>query len=187
MLVGMIRIRPAAAADADAIAQVRAQTWRVAYAGVIPDQTLAELTAPEAVRQEGQWRAGHSMNGLLVAETTPPEPPEIIGFAAFGPERGEDDRPGQPLAAPPEQDRAELYAEYVLPGRWSSGAGRALLERSLALVAEAGYAEISLWVIEGNARGRRFYERSGFAGTGESAVLRRVGGVSGLRYRRPVG
>jgi GNAT superfamily N-acetyltransferase len=186
MLVRMIRIRPAAAADADAIAQVRAQTWRVAYTGVIPDQALADLTAPEAVRREGQWRAGHSMDGFLVAETMPPEPAEIIGFAAFGPERDADDRPGQPLVAPPEQDRAELYAVYVLPGRWSSGVGRALLERSLALAARAGYADISLWVMEGNARGRQFYERAGFAGTGESAVLRRVGGVSGLRYRRVV-
>jgi GNAT superfamily N-acetyltransferase len=186
MLVGMIRIRPAAAADADAIAQVRAQTWRVAYAGVIPDQTLADLTAPEAVRQEGQWRAGHSMNGLLVAETTPPEPPEIIGFAAFGPERGEDDRPGQVLAGPPEQDRAELYAVYVRPGYWSSGTGQALVGRVLALVAEAGYADISLWVIEANARGRQFYEKAGFADTGESAVLRRLGDVTVLRYRRLV-
>ena len=187
MLVGMIRIRPAAAADAEAIAHVRAQAWQVAYAGVIRDQTLAALTAPEAVRREGQWRAGHSMDGLLVAETTSPEPPEVIGFAAFGPERGEDDRPGRPLAAPPEQDQAELYAVYVLPGRWSGGAGRALLERSLALAAEAGYAGISLWVIEGNARARRFYERAGFAGTGESTLLRRIGDVSGLRYRRLVG
>ena len=46
MLVGMFRIRPAEAADARAIARVRAQTWRTAYAGVIPDEALAELTAP---------------------------------------------------------------------------------------------------------------------------------------------
>ena len=89
---------------------------------------------------------------------------EIIGFAAFGPERGEDDRPGQPLPGPPDQDRAELYALYVLPRHWSSGAGRALVDRALALAAEAGYADISLWVLEGNERGRRFYEQAGFAG-----------------------
>jgi GNAT superfamily N-acetyltransferase len=209
MLVRMIRIRPAEAADAHAIAQVRAQTWRTAYAGVIPDQTLAELTAPEAVRREAQWRAQHSMDGLLIAETEPcaaaaateapaaaeagipeagiPEAAEIIGFAAFGPERAEDDQPGQPLAGPPDLDRAELYALNVLPGHWSSGAGRALVDRALALAAQAGYADISLWVLEGNERGRRFYEQAGFAGTGESAALTRLGGVSGIRYRRLVG
>jgi ribosomal protein S18 acetylase RimI-like enzyme len=210
MLVRMIRIRPAEAADAHAIAQVRAQTWRTAYAGVIPDQTLADLTAPEAVRREGQWRAEHSMDGILVAEATDadapdaetpgteapgtetpaatlvPDAPGVIGFAAFGSERGADDRPGQPLPGPPDQDRAELYALYVLPRHWSSGAGRALVDRSLALLAAAGYADVSLWVLEGNDRGRRFYEQAGFAGTGESAVLSRIGGVSGLRYRRQV-
>jgi ribosomal protein S18 acetylase RimI-like enzyme len=192
MLVRMIRIRPAETADAHAIAQVRAQTWRTAYAGVIPDQTLADLTAPEAVRREGEWRAEHSMDGILVAEAPGPQAPlgpdaaEVIGFAAFGSERGADDRPGQPLPGPPDQDRAELYALYVLPRHWSSGAGRALVDRALALLAEAGYADVSLWVLEGNDRGRSFYEQAGFAGTGESAVLSRIGGVSGLRYRRQV-
>jgi ribosomal protein S18 acetylase RimI-like enzyme len=199
MLVRMIRIRPAEAADAQAIAHVRAQTWRAAYAGVIPDQTLAELTTPEMVCREAHWRAEHSMDGFLVAEATGPGAPpadatpgpaseaaEVIGFAAFGPERGEDDRPADDLPGPPDQDRAELYAVYVLPRHWSSGAGRALVDRALALAAEAGYADISLWVLEGNERGRRFYEQAGFAGTGESAALSRLG-VSGIRYRRLVG
>ena len=202
MLVRMIRIRPAEAADAHAIAQVRAQTWRTAYAGVIPDQTLADLTAPEVVRREAQWRAEHSMDGFLIAEAEPcaeaeaaaaeaaaapraPAAAEIIGFASFGPERGEDDRPGEP--GPPDLERAELYALYVLPRHWSSGAGRALIDRALALAAQAGYADISLWVLEGNERGRQFYEQVGFAGTGESAALGRLGGVSGIRYRRLVG
>ena len=197
MLVRMIRIRPAETADARAIARVRAQTWQAAYAGVIPDQTLADLTAPEAVCREAQWRAEHSMEGFLIAEA-PAAPDaeapgaeaedaaEIIGFAAFGPERGEEDQPDQPQPDPPDLDRAQLYALYVLPPHWSSGVGRALVERTLALAAEAGYADISLWVLEGNERGRQFYEQAGFAGTGESAALSRLGGVSGIRYRRLV-
>ena len=191
MLVRMIRIRPAEAADARAIARVRAQTWQAAYAGVIPDQTLADLTAPEAVCREAQWRAEHSMEGFLIAEAPAPDAEaedaaEIIGFAAFGPERGEEDQPDQPQPDPPDRDRAELYALYVLPRHWSSGVGRALVDRALALAAEAGYADISLWVLEGNERGRLFYEQAGFAGTGESAALSRIGGVSGIRYRRLV-
>jgi ribosomal protein S18 acetylase RimI-like enzyme len=92
--------------------------------------------------------------------------------------------PGQPPPGPPDQDRAELYAIYVLPAHWSTGAGRELMENVLALAADAGYGDISLWVLEDNARGRRFYERAGFALTGESAALSRLGGVTELRYRR---
>ncbi len=94
--------------------------------------------------------------------------------------------PGQPLSAPPEQDRAELYAIYVRPAQWGTGAGRALMRQALALAAEAGYTDISLWVLEGNARGRRFYQRAGFQATGESVVLTAMGGVTEIRYRRPL-
>jgi ribosomal protein S18 acetylase RimI-like enzyme len=184
MLARMILIRPAEPADALGIAQVRAAAWEAAYAGMITAERLAEVTTPDAVAREAQWRAAHPMDGYLVARDPPGD---IIGFAWLGPERGEDDVPGEPLAGPPEQDRAELYAIYVLPGRWSGGAGQALLDHALALAADAGYADISTWVLEANARGRRFYERAGFRVTGESAGLARLGGITEVRYRRVVG
>ena len=188
MLVHMVRIRPAEVGDARAVAQVRAQTWLTSYAGVIPDQVLAELTTPEAVGREAHWRAEHSMDGVLVAEaTSAADAAEVIGFASFGPERGEDDLLGQPMPGPADEDRAELYAVYVLPQHSSSGVGRALLDRALALAAEAGYADISVWVLERHERGRRFYEQAGFAVTGETAALSRLGGVIGIRLRRLVG
>jgi ribosomal protein S18 acetylase RimI-like enzyme len=187
----MVVIRPARAADGPVIAEIRAETWRVAYAGLIAAETLAELTAPEAVAREGAWRAARPLDGFLIAETAGPGEtagvPEAVGFAAFGPERSEEDAPGQPLPGPPEQDRAELYAIYVRPARWDTGAGRALVQHVLALAAEAGYADISLWVLEGNARGRRFYDRAGFQATGESVALTGLGGVTEVRYRRPLG
>jgi ribosomal protein S18 acetylase RimI-like enzyme len=191
----MIHIRPAGAADGLAIAQIRAESWRVAYAGVLPAETLAELTAPAAVAQEAEWRSAHPMDGVLIAEAAgesgevgaEQEAGGLIGFAAFGPERGEDDEPGWPGPQPPEHGRAELYAIYVVPGHWSAGAGRALMDGVLALVASSGYTDISLWVMEANERARRFYELAGFRVTGESAVLDRLAGVTQIRYRRLVG
>jgi ribosomal protein S18 acetylase RimI-like enzyme len=223
----MIRIRPARAADGPAIARIRAESWQVAYAGVIPAPALAEMTAPEAVAREGEWRSTHSMAGVLIAESHDGGPadgapadgapadgapadggpadsapadsapansapangesPELIGFAAFGRERREDDDRGQPGDEPPDHGPAELYAIYVVPSRWSTGAGSALLDGVLALAAQSGYTDISLWVLEANARARRFYERVGFALTGESAVLSRLDGVLQVRYRRLLG
>lgn len=202
IIARMVRIRPAGPADGPPIASVRAETWRVAYAGVIPAQRLAELTAPEAVARDGVWRAGRSMDGVLVAEAGGAGPAGesgeqgaqaagddddgVIGFAAFGPERDEDYQPGQPLREPPEHRRAELYGIYVLPSRWSTGAGRALMDGVLSLTERAGYTDISLWVLEVNIRARRFYEKAGFRLTGESGVLRGLPGVTQVRYRRAI-
>jgi GNAT superfamily N-acetyltransferase len=190
----MIHIRPAEAADGPAIAQIRAESWRMVYADVLPAQTLADLTTPEAIAQEGQWRSEHSMDGVLIAdapgagETGEAGGPDgLIGFAAFGPERGEEDEPGQPHGEPPDHGRAELYAIYVVPDQWSTGVGRALMHGVLGLAAGAGYTDISLWVVEANERARRFYELAGFWLTGESLVLGHLGGVTEIRYRRLVG
>ena len=79
---------------------------------------------------------------------------------------------------------AELYALYVHPDWWSTGTGRALMDRSLARVCAAGYMSITLWVLRDNARARRFYGRAGFAADGARHVLDDLGGVTEIRYRR---
>jgi GNAT superfamily N-acetyltransferase len=76
----------------------------------------------------------------------------VVGFAAF------DDR--------------QLHALYVLPERQGRGIGDRLL-------AAAGPVEV-LWVLDANARGRRFYERRGWRPDGGERV---AFGVRELRYR----
>jgi ribosomal protein S18 acetylase RimI-like enzyme len=186
---GMVRIRPARAADGPPIARIRAATWREVYPGLIPEQTLAERTDPDAVEREGEWRSAHSMDGVLVAEAdgSAGEDQGLVGFAVFGPERDEGYQLGQPQTEPPEHGRGELYAIYVLPGHWDTGVGRALLDGVLGLAAGQDYNDVSLWVLEANARARRFYEIAGFRLTGESGVLGGLGGITQVRYRRLVG
>jgi GNAT superfamily N-acetyltransferase len=82
---------------------------------------------------------------------------------------------------------AELYALYVHPAWWSTGTGRALMDQVLAKVSGAGYQSITLWVLEENARARRFYERAGFAPDDARHVLDDLGGVTEIRYRRALG
>lgn len=63
---------------------------------------------------------------------------------------------------------AELYAIYVDPGWWSTGIGRSLMDEVLAATRAGRYERIGLWVLEKNARARRFYERAGFEPDGGS-------------------
>jgi ribosomal protein S18 acetylase RimI-like enzyme len=62
------------------------------------------------------------------------------------------------------------------------------MSAALETLARAGYREATLWVLETNARARRFYEAGGWRGDG--AVRQdEVDGVllTDLRYRHPVG
>lgn len=200
----MITIRPATTADAAAIATVRADSWRAAYDGLLPAATLAEATGPASVSAYIQNLITRSCTGILVAEPPrqdhqgqpgrPDQPAPagpggrpLIGFASFGPERDATGQPGPaPEAGPPGTAPAELYAIYVAPAYWSGQAGWRLLTEVVNSAIAQRYASLSLWVLEANQRARRFYERGGFAVTGESQVMDDLGGVREIRYWRPL-
>ena len=60
---------------------------------------------------------------------------------------------------------------YVLPAHWGTGIGSALLERGLERMRERGATRAKLWTLEGNDRGRRFYERRGWQLTEMTRVV----------------
>jgi ribosomal protein S18 acetylase RimI-like enzyme len=154
----MLEIRPITDSDIDAVAVVHVRTWQVCYAGIIPDDYLAALDPAVSAKRR---RANLGMPGTatLVAVVDG----EIVGFAAFGPYRptGDDSDPG----------RAELYALYVHPDHWGTGAGRALMTAAKAAMVAAGWTEMRLWVLAANERARRFYERAGLRPDGEQEMF----------------
>jgi GNAT superfamily N-acetyltransferase len=122
----------------------------------------------------------------MIVATLDDEQAGVVGYASFGPET---DVLGAPWPHPLSTDGAErrvaeLYALYVRPAWWSTGTGRALMDRVLARSAAAGYASVTLWVLRDNERARRFYERAGFAPDGATNVLTSLAGVLELRYHR---
>jgi GNAT superfamily N-acetyltransferase len=56
-----------------------------------------------------------------------------------------------------------VEALYVVPEAWGTGVAAALYER----IADVAGVPATLWVLEANARGRRFWERRGWRATGE--------------------
>jgi GNAT superfamily N-acetyltransferase len=175
----MVTIRLADEADTEALAGVRQETWRAAYEGIIPPEILAGVTG-DVNRNRGAFRS-HPTRPLLTA-VSPSD--EVVGYASYGPERGADGTFGPLPGSGGAVCAAELYAICVTPDSWSSGAGRALMEHVLGGAHDAGYSDISLWTLERNERARRFYERAGFALTGEQQVLDGLGGVVEIRYAR---
>jgi GNAT superfamily N-acetyltransferase len=68
-------------------------------------------------------------------------------------------------------DTEFLRQLYVLPAQWGTGIGSALLERGLDRMRERGATRAKLWTLEGNERGRRFYERRGWKLTEVTRVV----------------
>jgi GNAT superfamily N-acetyltransferase len=75
---------------------------------------------------------------------------------------------------------AELRDLYVVPEAWGSGVARALHGAALDWMRPRA-DEAMLWVGEGNARARRFYEREGWRADGETRESPL--GPRELRYR----
>ena len=79
-----------------------------------------------------------------------------------------------------DENAAELRDLYVVPEAWGSGVARALHETALDWMRPRA-GEAILWVGEGNARARRFYEREGWTADGETRESPL--GPRELRYR----
>jgi len=140
-------LREAEAADAEAIARVHVETWRAAYAGLVPDHYLIDMSVQG---QSTQWkrllRRPAERHLTLVAEV---QGAGVVGFGSAGAARS---RP--PPAA------GEVYTLYVATDWQGHGIGRALLRALLGRLARQGHADAYLWVLAENPS-RFFYERVG--------------------------
>jgi GNAT superfamily N-acetyltransferase len=136
-----VHIRRATPDDAEPLTHLHLDCWDDAYTGLMPQQVLDDRRTDVPARID-RWRAilAESDN-TLVAES----PDGLVGFVSAG--RGRDNDVDM---------ETEVMALYVRAGRWDTGVGYALLEA--AIDDRAAY----LWVLEGNERAIRFYERQGF-------------------------
>ena len=136
----------------------------------MPDQYLDGLDPDERI---DMWRDRIARSGLppvLVAEVDG----VVVGFAAFGAERSDDDTP-----------TGELYAMNVDPASWGRGAGRALLRAATAALSGLGYSDAVLWVVRENERARSLYESEGWGADGGVVTEEVLGAtVTDVRYRR---
>jgi GNAT superfamily N-acetyltransferase len=162
-------VRPATSTDADAIGRIQVETWRAAYAALLPQETIDafDIEARQAMWREGLERTPRPGSATFVALVAD----EIVGFATVG-------------ASPSEEGTGELYAIYVDPSSWGTGAGRALIERAEASLRDSGFQSALLWVLAGNERAERFYRAAGWAHDGEKEDDFQGASVTELRYRK---
>lgn len=171
-----MKIRRAQVEDAAQIVTIHVRSWQVAYRGQVPQDYLDSLDQRMTVgRREQHLRdVDWERAGILVAE----DESAILGFSHVGPARDEGDDPAVV---------GEVAAIYLTDSVWGKGYGRELMGASLEFLRAAGYQQVTLWVLDTNARARRFYEKAGFLPDGAVKVDDRGAfELRELRYRRPL-
>ncbi|MDG4767112.1 GNAT family N-acetyltransferase [Solwaraspora sp. WMMD406] len=158
----MRQIRQETLEDAEAIATVHVRAWRAGYAGLIPADVLDRLNVAawaQRRRDTGTADPDHPFRTVVAVRDN-----RIVGFSTFGPYRIDQDRDQL------DPTYGEIVTMYVDPAHWGDGVGRELLAASVAGLAALGWGPVRLWVLAGNQRGRRFYERAGLRPDGERSV-----------------
>lgn len=172
-----VTIRRTTREDARAIATIRVQTWRAAYAALIDPAVLARLDVDrETERRLTHWdeHHAHPRGAEFVAEVDG----SCVGWAVMGTARERHD-----------PHVGELYAIYVLPEYWSAGVGHQLILAVENALRGCGYTEAYLWVLDGNDRAAAFYERHGWHEDGATKYDERTvsgTGLPALLHRRRV-
>jgi GNAT superfamily N-acetyltransferase len=130
-------MRPATAADAEAVAQIWLEGWRDGHLGHVP-AALVEARPPESFPERSADR---------VADTTVATVDgEVAGFTMVAGD--------------------EVEQIYVSRAHRGSGIAADLLDDARRAIGAAGHSAAWLAVARGNARARRFYERCGWTDEG---------------------
>ena len=161
------RIRYAVPGDADAIAHLHAESWRLTYRGILPD---AYLDGPIAAERRRLWT-----DRLTLPDPSRPfvalaERDALAGFVCV---LREEDPPWGLC----------LDNLHVLPAFRSQGLGRALFAEAVRWTMRHGPGRpLHLWVFETNPQAAEFYERLGGKPV-ERCVKEAVAGMPAMSVR----
>lgn len=166
----MTEVRAAVPKDACDMARVHVRSWQSAYRGLIDQDYLDGLTPEKWSEKYDYGRMGLRIPSSLVAVDNA----KICGLATTGLCRDYD-----------LPNFGELMAIYVDPDYVNAGIGQLLITAARDRLRGLGLAGAALWVLQGNVRARRFYERDGWQPDGAHRTTIYGGRAADeVRYRR---
>jgi GNAT superfamily N-acetyltransferase len=154
-----VSVRPATVADVPEIARIQVETWRIAYAALLPPGVLDAATQDRA---SAEWTAAIAdppspRHRVLVAR----EQQWTVGFVAFGPFDEGGDPPGTGI----------VHTLLVEP-RWGRrGHGSRLLAAAVDHLRPDGSIRAVVWLVDGDAASTAFYRSTGWQPDGTVRTL----------------
>ncbi len=132
-------------------AYVHFRSWHETYSDLVDPAYMQSVTLEACQQIAHRW-----LDHILVAK----EGERVVGFVGYGAYR-DDTLPGH----------GEIYSLYVLAEVYGKKVGYRLMNAALEKLSD--YKRIALWVLKGNDRAIRFYERYGFRfdGTEQKILL----------------
>jgi L-amino acid N-acyltransferase YncA len=161
--VADVSVREAQPADGPEIARIQVETWRTAYASILPAEVLRSITVEAAVPA---WTAAvqdppSSRHHVLVAQ----EQNRLVGFAALGP--ADDLEQGDPHP----RATAQIGPLLVEP-RWGRrGHGSRLLAAAVDHARQDGMARAVAWIPTGDSASLDFFRSAGWEPDGYGRAL----------------
>jgi GNAT superfamily N-acetyltransferase len=158
-----VSVRPARPDDAAEIGRIQVETWRTAYADILPAPVLDAITVDEAATT---WASSIAQppdgrHHVLVAL----EQEWRVGFAALGPavDLQADD---------PEPDTTLGLAVILVEPRWGRrGHGSRLLAAAIDHARADGMTRAVVWIPEADTASRDFLVSAGWAPDGLARAL----------------
>lgn len=156
--------------DALAVAQVHVRSWQSGYRGLMPAEYLESLSPEERAAKYEFESTDPSKPHTIVAS----EGQGVLGFVT-----------AMPSITADRIGFGEICALYVDPDMWGKGIGVGLIRSGRRYLSELGFNAAELWVLEGNVRATRFYERDRWAPDGAFRTITAWGvTVNESRYCR---
>lgn len=138
------------AKEIDGKGYVHYKSWQEAYPGLMDAGYLQTVTEEKCRQIAHKWP-----DNILVAK----DGEKVVGFVGYGKYRDDS-----------LTDCGEVFAIYVLADYYDKKIGYALMNTAFEKL--SAYKNVAVWVLKGNERAIRFYERYGFRFDGTEQEIR---------------
>lgn len=153
-------VHTATPADLTEIIRIHRETWRLAYAELLPPEVLDTLDADEA------WALAVQSGAVLKAT----ESEWTVGFVVAS--KAPDEEVAKADGTLPADAETTALVSVLVEPRWGRrGHGTRLVAEACRRLAEGGATRGIAWVPEADKASRNFYERLGWMGDGTVRTL----------------